>query len=132
MKDWQDVYFAYSVAFCKSKVSTQSIQERKNRIHLVTSALFCVIILFFNTDACGLQDTTVIASLQDQSQMTLSKYEAYRHPLQPFRFGKLLLLLPSLRAVRPSTIEELFFRRALGTMPFQTLLRDLYYSSGTS
>ena len=87
------------------------------------------IFLFFS-DLCGLQDPVIISNLQDQSQMTLNKYETFRHPLQPFRFGKLLLLLPSLRAVRPTTIDQLFFRRVLGNLPFQNLLHDLYYSVG--
>ena len=59
-------------------------------------------------------DVSSVASLQGQSQLTLSMYITLRHPTQPFRFGKLLLLLPTLRAVdvRPSTLETLFLYEA--------------------
>ncbi|XP_072023499.1 nuclear receptor subfamily 2 group E member 1-like [Amphiura filiformis] len=111
---------------------TKEIVAKLQQIDVDATEYACLKgIVMFKADTCGLQDPAVVVSLQDQSQMTLSKYETFRHPLQPFRFGKLLLLLPSLRAVRPSTIEQLFFRRALGTVPFQTLLHDLYYSPGT-
>ncbi|XP_038048117.1 nuclear receptor subfamily 2 group E member 1-like [Patiria miniata] len=83
-------------------------------------------IVVFKTDISGVEETASVASLQDQSQLTLSKYITIRHPAQPFRFGKLLLLLPTLRAVRPSTLETLFFRQTIGTMPMNRLLCDLY------
>ncbi|XP_033635309.1 nuclear receptor subfamily 2 group E member 1-like [Asterias rubens] len=83
-------------------------------------------ILMFKADAPGLDDVPAIANLQDQSQLTLNKYISLRHPSQPFRFGKLLLLLPSLRAIRGSTLEQLFFRHTVGSMPVHRLIRDLH------
>ncbi|XP_022081734.1 nuclear receptor subfamily 2 group E member 1-like [Acanthaster planci] len=83
-------------------------------------------ILMFKADAPGLDDVSTIANLQDQSQLTLSKYISLRHPTQPFRFGKLLLLLPSLRAIRGSTLEQLFFRHTVGATPVHRLIRDLH------
>ncbi|CAB4059698.1 NR2E1 [Lepeophtheirus salmonis] len=58
-----------------------------------------------------LRDTSSITSLQDQAQLTLSKYISSAYPGQPMRFGKLLLLLPSLRSVSGNVIEELFFKK---------------------
>lgn len=52
-----------------------------------------------------------------------------RYPTQPCRFGKLLLLLPSLRSVSPSTIEEVFFKKTIGNVPITRLLSDMYKSS---
>ena len=78
------------------------------------------------TDSPGLEDIPTVASLQDQSQLTLNKYIALRHPSQPFRFGKLLLLLPSLRAIRASTLEQLFFRHTVGSTPVARIIRDLH------
>ncbi|XP_072018828.1 nuclear receptor subfamily 2 group E member 1-like [Amphiura filiformis] len=83
-------------------------------------------IVIFKTDVPGVQEQSSIVHLPDQSPLTLSKYITLRHPSQPFRFGKLLLLLPTLRAVRPSTLEQLFFRQTIGSMPIQRLLCDLY------
>ncbi len=77
----------------------------------------------------SLRDFHTVTSLQDQAQMTLSKYIATAYPTQPFRFGKLLLMLPSLRSIRPSTIEELFFRKTIGNIPIERLLVDMFKSS---
>ncbi|XP_077977492.1 nuclear receptor subfamily 2 group E member 1-like [Glandiceps talaboti] len=74
----------------------------------------------------GVRDFHSVATLQDQAQLTLSKYIQTKYPTQPFRFGKLLLLLPQLRAIRPNTIEELFFRKTIGSIPIERLLCDMY------
>eukprot|EP00061_Rhincodon_typus_P015740 g43589.t1 len=47
------------------------------------------------------------------------------YPAQPCRFGKLLLLLPALRSVNPSTIEEVFFKKTIGNVPITRLLSDI-------
>lgn len=52
-----------------------------------------------------------------------------RYPTQPCRFGKLLLLLPSLHSISPSTIEEVFFKKTIGNVPITRLLSDMYKSS---
>lgn len=54
---------------------------------------------------------------------------SFRYPTQPCRFGKLLLLLPALRSVGPSTIEEVFFKKTIGNVPITRLLSDMYKSS---
>ncbi|KAK8400515.1 hypothetical protein O3P69_003287 [Scylla paramamosain] len=74
----------------------------------------------------GLRDLPAVAALQDQAQLTLNKYITTAYPTQPFRFGKLLLLLPSLRAVGARTIEELFFRRTIGSIPIERIICDMY------
>lgn len=47
--------------------------------------------------------------LQERTQCALEDYIRTQYPNQPTRFGKLLLRLPSLRLIRPGTVEELFF-----------------------
>jgi hypothetical protein len=42
------------------------------------------------------------------------------------RFGKLLLLLPSLRSMSPERIELLFFRKTIGNAPMEKLLCDMF------
>ncbi|RWS26948.1 nuclear receptor subfamily 2 group E member 1-like protein, partial [Leptotrombidium deliense] len=77
-----------------------------------------------------LRDLSTIASLQDQAQVTLSKYISTVYSMQqPFRFGKLLLMLPSLRNVSETTIEELFFRKAIGNVTIVKLITDMYKSA---
>ncbi|XP_053630953.1 nuclear receptor subfamily 2 group E member 1-like [Cherax quadricarinatus] len=74
----------------------------------------------------ALRDLGAVTALQDQAQLTLNKYITSAYPTQPFRFGKLLLLLPSLRAVGSRTIQELFFRRTIGAIPIERIICDMY------
>nr|CAD7461501.1 unnamed protein product [Timema tahoe] len=80
-------------------------------------------------DTKTLRDVPAVAALQDHTQLTLNKYISTAHPGQPFRFGKLLLLLPCLRAVSNGTIEELFFRRTIGNIPIERIICDMYTAS---
>ncbi|XP_074642537.1 nuclear receptor subfamily 2 group E member 1-like [Tubulanus polymorphus] len=82
-----------------------------------------------STELKDLRDIQAVASLQDQAQITLNKYIQTAYPTQPFRFGKLLLLLPSLRAISTSTIEELFFRKTIGSIPIERLIVDMFKST---
>jgi len=76
-----------------------------------------------------LRDVQMAASLQDQAQLTLNKYIMSAYPTQPFRFGKLLLMLPSLKTISSNTIEELFFRKTIGSIPIERLLIDMFKST---
>lgn len=76
-----------------------------------------------------LSDATLVANLQDQTQLTLNKYIQTAQPGQPLRFGKLLMLLPALKAVSNNTIEELFFRKTIGNIPIERIICDMYKAS---
>lgn len=75
-----------------------------------------------------LRDSHAVASLQDQAQVTLSKYIESTYPSQPFRFGKLLLLLPLLQTVSSKVIEDIFFKRTIGHVPIDKLIVDMFKS----
>ncbi|CAN0286107.1 unnamed protein product [Lampetra fluviatilis] len=84
--------------------------------------------------ACGqelraLRSGAAVAALQDEAQLTLSSYIHSRYPGEPCRFGKLLLTLPSLRAISSATIEGVFFRRTIGSVPIARLVADMYKST---
>lgn len=64
---------------------------------------------FFFSDSQGLSNAAHVEGLQERSQCALEDYIRTQYPNQPTRFGKLLLRLPSLRLIRPGTIEGLFF-----------------------
>uniref|UniRef100_A0A8C6UIG5 Nuclear receptor subfamily 2 group E member 1 n=1 Tax=Neogobius melanostomus TaxID=47308 RepID=A0A8C6UIG5_9GOBI len=81
------------------------------------------------TELRSFRNASAIAALQDEAQLTLNSYIHTRYPTQPCRFGKLLLLLPSLRSITPSTIEEVFFKKTIGNVPITRLLSDMYKSS---
>jgi nuclear receptor subfamily 2 group E member 1 len=77
-------------------------------------------------DQRELRDQAAITALQDQAQLTLSKYIEKAYPSQPSRFGKLLLLLPSLKSVSGQAIEELFFKGTIQGIPLDRLICDMY------
>uniref|UniRef100_A0A4W3I765 Photoreceptor-specific nuclear receptor n=1 Tax=Callorhinchus milii TaxID=7868 RepID=A0A4W3I765_CALMI len=56
------------------------------------------------------------------------KHSRTHYPTQPVRFGKLLLLLPSLQFVSSGRIELLFFHRTIGNTPMEKLLCDMFKS----
>ena len=72
------------------------------------------------------RDQAAISALQDQAQLTLSKYIAGAYPHQPSRFGKLLLLLPSLKSVSSKAIEDLFFKKTIGAIPIEKIICDMF------
>ena len=90
-----------------------------------------------NTETRGLRDSVAVELLQDQTQLMLQEYCATaaqqsfasvispRHALASGRFGKLLLLLPTVRSVRDSSVRDLFFCQLVGDIPITRLLADL-------
>lgn len=82
-----------------------------------------------SSDPKVLRDFHTVAGLQDQAQLTLSKYIQTTYPSQPFRFGKLLLSIPTLKTISSSTIADLFFRKTIGRIPIERLLIDMFKSS---
>ncbi|CAG0897734.1 unnamed protein product [Darwinula stevensoni] len=77
----------------------------------------------------GLRDTGTVRMLQDQAQMMLGKYIGHAYPMQPFRFGKLLLLLPTFKSITARTVEDLFFKKTIGNIPLDRLISDMYKSN---
>ena len=82
--------------------------------------------VYFYPETGGLCDVQPVEMLQDQAQCILGDYVRSRYPRQPTRFGRLLLLVPSLRAVSQTTVEALFFKETVGDIPVQRLLGDMY------
>lgn len=86
------------------------------------------ITLFAAGPQLALRDVRPIEMLQDQAQAILSDHVRLRYPRQPTRFGRLLLVLPSLRSIRKQTIETLFFKETIGSVPIERLLRNMYHA----
>lgn len=82
--------------------------------------------VLFKPETRGLKDPEQVENLQDQSQVMLGQHNRSHYPSQPARFGKLLLLLPSLRFVSSERIELLFFHRTIGNTPMEKLLCDMF------
>ncbi|KAM6149738.1 photoreceptor-specific nuclear receptor [Erethizon dorsatum] len=83
-------------------------------------------LVLFKPETPGLKDPEHVEALQDQSQMMLSQHSKAHHPSQPVRFGKLLLLLPSLRFLTSERIEHVFFCKTIGNTPMEKLLCDMF------
>nr|CAI5844194.1 unnamed protein product [Callosobruchus analis] len=79
-----------------------------------------------------LTDPDRVANIQDDTQLALNKYISSVHSTQPLRFGKLLLLLPTLKKVSGETIEDLFFRKTIANIPIVRIICDMYKSQQTS
>lgn len=73
-----------------------------------------------------LQDCHHVEALQDQAQLMLQQHVRSQHPTHPVRFGRLLLMLPSLRTVSSDKIESLFFQKIIGSTPMEKLLCDMF------
>ncbi|XP_039988191.1 photoreceptor-specific nuclear receptor-like [Xiphias gladius] len=82
--------------------------------------------VLFKPETCSLKDPEQVENLQDQSQVLLGQHVHSMYPSQSARFGRLLLLLPSLRFVSSEKIEQLFFHRTIGSTPMEKLLCDMF------
>jgi len=115
--------------------SLQEVMLKMSSLEIDATEFACLraILLLKNNveDLKDLRDTAAISSLQDQTQLTLSKYITSSKPQQPHRFGKLLLLLPSLRSVSSSTIHSLFFKNTIGEIPLQRIVTDMFKSESS-
>ena len=100
--------------------------EKLKSLHVDPAEYSCLkAIVLFSTDACGLTDVQKIEAHQEASQCALEEYCRTQYPNQPTRFGKLLLRLPSLRAISSQVIEQIFFVRLVGKAPIEQLIRNL-------
>ncbi|XP_023703972.1 nuclear receptor subfamily 2 group E member 1 isoform X2 [Cryptotermes secundus] len=83
-------------------------------------------LVLFKAESHGLRNAAHVELLQDQTHVMLHEYCAARHKA---RFGKLLLLLPSVGSLSRQSLEELFFRKTVGDVPIERLLGDMVKSS---
>ncbi|XP_054858952.1 photoreceptor-specific nuclear receptor [Eublepharis macularius] len=113
-----------------ASVDIRSLQEIIGRYKVLAvdpTEFACMkAIVLFKPETRGLKDPEQVENLQDQSQVMLGQHNQMHYPSQPVRFGKLLLLLPSLKFVSSDRIELLFFRRTIGNTPMEKLLCDMF------
>ncbi|XP_030622427.1 photoreceptor-specific nuclear receptor [Chanos chanos] len=83
-------------------------------------------IVLFKPETRGLKDPEQVENLQDQSQVMLGQHIHTLYSSQAARFGRLLLLLPSLHFISSERIELLFFHRTIGNTPMEKLLCDMF------
>ncbi|XP_037085000.1 photoreceptor-specific nuclear receptor-like [Pollicipes pollicipes] len=86
-------------------------------------------LVLFKPEVKSVRDPKYIEILQDQTHLMLYEYVFSQKMAAKARFGRLLLLLSSLRTVSGTFLQEVFFKRALGGVPISQLLADLNGSS---
>ncbi|KAJ1521311.1 hypothetical protein ONE63_002989 [Megalurothrips usitatus] len=98
------------------------------KTHAVDPAEFACLkaIVLFRSETRGLKDPGQVENLQDQAQVMLGQHTRSHHPGQAARFGRLLLMLPLLRAVGTVRIEAIYFQRTIGNTPMEKVLCDMY------
>ncbi|XP_011147691.1 nuclear receptor subfamily 2 group E member 1 [Harpegnathos saltator] len=72
-----------------------------------------------------LRNPTAVARLRDSAQLALGQRLSSAN-YGALRFGKMLLLLPSLRSVSANSIAELFFKSTIGVIPIERIICDMY------
>nr|XP_006814018.1 PREDICTED: photoreceptor-specific nuclear receptor-like [Saccoglossus kowalevskii] len=108
----------------------QDTMSRFNAMQVDATEYACLkAVVLFKPETRGLREMVQVETLQDQAQLMLGEYTHARFPSQRVRFGRLLLLLPALKAVSARAIEEIFFRRTIGSIPIERLLCDMFKSS---
>ncbi|KAG8190775.1 hypothetical protein JTE90_005811 [Oedothorax gibbosus] len=107
------------------KKNMQSLQRTFTRFKMLGtdfSEFACLkAIVLFKPDVSSLKDPHHVEILQDHSQLMLAHHIKSHHFDYTFRFGRHLLLLPTLREIHPDSVEAVFFSNA----PMEKLLRDL-------
>ncbi|XP_076980004.1 photoreceptor-specific nuclear receptor [Tamandua tetradactyla] len=113
-----------------ASMETRTLQETISRFRALAvdpMEFACLkALVLFKPETRGLKDPEHVEALQDQSQVMLSQHSKAHHPTQPVRFGKLLLLLPSLKFITSERMELLFFRKTIGNTPMEKLLCDMF------
>ncbi|XP_035230382.1 photoreceptor-specific nuclear receptor-like [Stegodyphus dumicola] len=83
-------------------------------------------IILFKPDAKSLKDPHQVEMLQDHAQLMLAHHIKSQHFDFTFRFGRLLLLLPTLRQIPSEKVEAIFFSKIIGSTPMEKLLADMF------
>ncbi|XP_015903359.1 photoreceptor-specific nuclear receptor [Parasteatoda tepidariorum] len=119
----------------QSLVATQ-LHQMKNvmsqlvALHVDHTEFSCLkALVLFRSEASGLRDPVQVEMLQDQTQLMLHEYVLTKQPPSKVRFGKLLLVLSLVRKVNASVVEEVFFRKTIGSVPIERLLCDMFQAA---
>ena len=91
--------------------------------------------LFLVADAPQLGDPGYVEMLQEKSQCALEEYIRTKVEYagqNNTRAGRLLLRLPSLRAISSTLLENLFFTRLIKPVNLDSLLRDMLLGSSNN
>lgn len=83
-----------------------------------------------STTVARLEEPAKITAFRDDAIANLAAHINVMKPIQPLRLENLMLMLDQLKHVSSYTIEELFFRRLIGTVPTIFKLIGQMYKDG--
>nr|XP_027205849.1 nuclear receptor subfamily 2 group C member 1-like [Dermatophagoides pteronyssinus] len=113
--------------------------ERFRSMAITSTEFSCLKALaLFKPEARGLKDVTKIEQMQDQLQSMLLQQQQQQQQMKnqnpdtittttnPIRFGKLLLLLLSLKIIPAEKIASIYFKKAIGNTTIEKLLCEMF------
>ncbi|KAG1677971.1 Photoreceptor-specific nuclear receptor [Nymphon striatum] len=84
----------------------QSVQLDGIEFSLLETIILC------KKDCKGeMVDSKLVEAIQDHAQIMMTQYMTHAHPQSATRFGRALLLLPTLRSISSKLTEDLFFMK---------------------
>lgn len=81
--------------------------------------------IFISDPHSTVSDPKCIENLQEQSHRAFKRYIDTTYPSQPERFARILLKLPSIRAIDRHVVEELFFEPLIGTVRIAEIMNNI-------
>ncbi|XP_050306472.1 nuclear receptor subfamily 2 group E member 1 isoform X2 [Anthonomus grandis grandis] len=91
-------------------------------------SLFRPVGLAGNDESKALLEERSVQMISNDAQMSLNKYLTTTRLHDPLRFSKEFLLLSRIRSLSAEAIEELFFKKAVGSIPIVKIIADMYRS----
>ncbi|XP_057307695.1 nuclear receptor subfamily 2 group F member 1-B-like [Hydractinia symbiolongicarpus] len=124
LQGWSEYY----ATFCDHVKALQYQIEKLRHLQIDASEYACLkALILFTPDTPGLNNFAYIHTLQEKAMNALESYTKTKYPLQPARFGKLLLRLSSIRTINTVVIEQLFFTWLVGKTPIETIIQDYMF-----
>ncbi|KAL0277373.1 UNVERIFIED_CONTAM: hypothetical protein PYX00_004689 [Menopon gallinae] len=126
----------YLVSMTSASVTKQQLLEKEARRLKETIARFTIMrvdhteyaclktLTLFKSEATGLRDRVRVEMLQDQTHIVLHDH-CISQDSPKARFGKLLMLLSSVSVFSKEIIEELLFRKTIGSISIERVVIDM-------
>lgn len=74
----------------------------------------------------SIQEASTVRAMQESAKQALAAYVRAYKPVPAERYRLLLQIIPVVRSVSSYTIEEIFFRSTIGSVPLRQILTDIY------
>ena len=99
---------------------------------LINRSPNAIIITIIIIEIRGLHQAVEVETMQDQAHVLLSEYIRHQFPRQPTRYGRLLLMIPTLRIISGSALSKLFFNETIGNIPVEKLICDIFQNENAN